>query len=185
MMIRALTLVGALAAILVFAVVGIMDKSAKDTLPPVVQATSPAITAEAIQPEAALASPAKQQVNPAKSSATAKKTVLAAPNTHGKRESNPATVRASKQDTSDKKIHLVQFAKTPKKTDVPSKVADAPKQDGMLLASKAPVAQDRYSQCLELSGFLQREQCKWQVCSGKWGQDGCPSYKKDNGEVNY
>lgn len=53
-----------------------------------------------------------------------------------------------------------------------------------MLASKAPAAQNRYAQCLELPGFLRREQCKWQACSDKWGQDGCPSYARDDGEVN-
>jgi len=75
----------------------------------------------------------------------------------------------------------IQVAKAPKKA-APKPESDH-RQDGMLLASKAPTVQNRYAQCLEVSGFLRREQCKWQACSGKWGQDGCPSYEKD--EVNY
>jgi len=75
-----------------------------------------------------------------------------------------------------------QVAKVPKKAA--PKLEAEHRQDGMLLASKAPPVQNRYAQCLEISGFLRREQCKWQVCSGKWGQDGCPSYEQDDREVN-
>lgn len=53
-----------------------------------------------------------------------------------------------------------------------------------VLDSKSNLAQDRYAQCQELSNFLRREQCKWQACNGKWGQDGCPSYANSNREFN-
>jgi len=35
----------------------------------------------------------------------------------------------------------------------------------------------QYARCTQLDGFLRRERCKWQVCSGKWGEQGCPSYQ--------
>lgn len=44
--------------------------------------------------------------------------------------------------------------------------------------------QNRYAQCQELGSFFRREQCKWQACNGKWGQDGCPSYANDNRDIN-
>jgi hypothetical protein len=34
------------------------------------------------------------------------------------------------------------------------------------------------AQCERSSNLFRREQCKWQLCSGMWGQDGCPSYSK-------
>jgi hypothetical protein len=50
-------------------------------------------------------------------------------------------------------------------------------------APAAPAAQARtklvYNQlaaCENAGNFLLREQCKWQLCSGKWGKNGCPSY---------
>lgn len=32
------------------------------------------------------------------------------------------------------------------------------------------------AQCEHGANLFRREQCKWQVCGGKWGEDGCPSY---------
>ena len=49
---------------------------------------------------------------------------------------------------------------------------------------KAGSAQGSYAQCQELGNFFRREQCKWQVCNGKWGQDGCPAYSNGNKEFN-
>ncbi|MDB5853325.1 MAG: hypothetical protein JWR22_1366 [Herminiimonas sp.] len=40
------------------------------------------------------------------------------------------------------------------------------------------VARSAYAQCERLGSFLEREQCKWQVCDGRWGQNDCPSYKR-------
>ncbi|HJU71430.1 MAG TPA: hypothetical protein VJ603_06255 [Paucimonas sp.] len=58
-------------------------------------------------------------------------------------------------------------------------------QNSATPTSKLPASQDRYAQCREIGNFFRREQCKWQVCNGKWGQDGCPSYASNNREVNY
>jgi hypothetical protein len=33
-------------------------------------------------------------------------------------------------------------------------------------------------QCEQQTNFIQREQCKWRVCGGKWGRNGCPSYQR-------
>ncbi len=37
-----------------------------------------------------------------------------------------------------------------------------------------------FNACERSAGFIQREQCKWRVCGGKWGQNGCPSYKRED-----
>jgi hypothetical protein len=34
-----------------------------------------------------------------------------------------------------------------------------------------------FLQCSQHSNFIHREQCKWRVCGGKWGRNGCPSYQ--------
>lgn len=34
------------------------------------------------------------------------------------------------------------------------------------------------AKCERNPNFFRREQCKWQLCSGKWGKEGCPSYSK-------
>jgi hypothetical protein len=36
----------------------------------------------------------------------------------------------------------------------------------------------RVMQCNNINSFFSREKCKWQVCSGQWGKNGCPSYVK-------
>jgi hypothetical protein len=39
-----------------------------------------------------------------------------------------------------------------------------------------------FAQCSNVESLIGREQCKWKVCSGKWGRNGCPSYPKHNAE---
>lgn len=34
------------------------------------------------------------------------------------------------------------------------------------------------SKCERISNIFRREQCKWRLCSGMWGKNGCPSYPK-------
>lgn len=35
---------------------------------------------------------------------------------------------------------------------------------------------DAYRKCQRYANFFRRERCKWDLCSGKWGQHGCPAY---------
>lgn len=44
--------------------------------------------------------------------------------------------------------------------------------------------QARLARCAQASNFIRREHCKWQVCSGMWGKEGCPSYDKQ-ANANY
>jgi len=82
--------------------------------------------------------------------------------------------KASAQATKRKPAETV--AKAQAKPAQPVQTA-APSTEGMTLAANTVAPQTRYGQCLELSSFLSRERCKWQVCNGKWGQEGCPSYE--------
>lgn len=34
------------------------------------------------------------------------------------------------------------------------------------------------ARCEQKSNFILREHCKWDVCSGQWGKNGCPSFEK-------
>lgn len=36
-----------------------------------------------------------------------------------------------------------------------------------------------FSQCNRKASFFEREKCKWRLCAGKWGKNGCPSYNHD------
>jgi hypothetical protein len=46
------------------------------------------------------------------------------------------------------------------------------------LASTAGL-RNQFMQCGHNGNFFSRERCKWRVCGGKWGRDGCPSYRRD------
>jgi len=43
------------------------------------------------------------------------------------------------------------------------------------LAMRTPVAR-----CDRASNFILREQCKWRLCNGAWGKNGCPSYSSQS-----
>lgn len=107
-----------------------------------------------------------------------------------RRTSTPIAQRAS-EDSKTGKAEAQKVAKSSAKTQDARKakvhethatVTDG--QHGTLLASKASGTPNSYAQCQALDSFLRREQCKWQVCNGKWGQDGCPSYAHANTEIN-
>ena len=34
------------------------------------------------------------------------------------------------------------------------------------------------AQCERRSNFILREHCKWEICDGSWGKNGCPSYER-------
>ena len=64
------------------------------------------------------------------------------------------------------------------------------------LTRKAPVAQKpervkaeptrlqqvstALASCDRRSNIILREHCRWQVCNGMWGKNGCPSYASTN-----
>jgi hypothetical protein len=44
--------------------------------------------------------------------------------------------------------------------------------------SKTAEMRTKLARCDQGSNFIRRELCKWHLCSGMWGKDGCPSYAK-------
>lgn len=36
--------------------------------------------------------------------------------------------------------------------------------------------QPKLAKCTRVGNLIRREQCKWRLCSGMWGKNGCPSY---------
>ncbi|OGB23169.1 MAG: hypothetical protein A3I66_09220 [Burkholderiales bacterium RIFCSPLOWO2_02_FULL_57_36] len=46
------------------------------------------------------------------------------------------------------------------------------------LARRVNLAHE-FNQCKRKASFLQREKCKWDICAGNWGMNGCPTYKHD------
>ena len=45
-------------------------------------------------------------------------------------------------------------------------------------AGRTGIAQ-AFNQCKRKESFLQQEKCKWEICAGKWGQNGCPAYRHE------
>lgn len=131
------------------------------------------------------------------SDTSAQRTLTAAKaRTSSSRQENKAR-HADTRRTSTPIAQKASKVEAQKVANAPAKTQDARKakvheshttvtngQHGPLLASKATGAANSFAQCQALDNFLGREQCKWQVCNGKWGQDGCPSYAHANTEIN-
>lgn len=188
LLLRALAFGGVLAAILVFALGGSehgSDQTASHNMTVPESAVADNRTTAA-QPAASALPPATKRIVAASSNVSTKKAVSTTSKESMKTAGAATAARADKQRIATPgKSQPAQIAKAPKTTAAPARSAATEHPTPIVLASKAPIAQDLYSQCLELGNFLRQEQCKWQVCSGKWGQNGCPSYKKDDVEVNY
>jgi hypothetical protein len=43
-------------------------------------------------------------------------------------------------------------------------------------STRVPAMTALLEQCEQAGNFIRREQCKWRLCGGKWGKNGCPSY---------
>lgn len=53
----------------------------------------------------------------------------------------------------------------------PSPVAQAK------VMSTAQKVRRRLAECDEASSLIRRERCRWKICGGRWGEDGCPGYR--------
>ncbi|SNS32749.1 hypothetical protein SAMN06265795_102231 [Noviherbaspirillum humi] len=58
----------------------------------------------------------------------------------------------------------------------PAKAGDI--QMANVQPSEPARASARVAECEAAPNLFQREICKWQLCSGQWGKNGCPSYSK-------
>lgn len=59
----------------------------------------------------------------------------------------------------------------------PKSVAQAAVPTAAQSRPAPPSLAAQYARCTQQQGLLRRERCKWDVCGGKWGKQGCPSYK--------
>lgn len=50
------------------------------------------------------------------------------------------------------------------------------RHEGSGHGTRAPTMTAMLQQCEQAGNLISREYCKWQLCSGKWGKNGCPSY---------
>jgi hypothetical protein len=46
-------------------------------------------------------------------------------------------------------------------------------------ARKTRITLAQLARCERIDGLFRREQCKWKVCGGRWGVNGCPSYAQN------
>ncbi|OWW22130.1 hypothetical protein [Noviherbaspirillum denitrificans] len=44
--------------------------------------------------------------------------------------------------------------------------------------SRVSTTRASLARCEKSTNFIRREYCRWQVCSGAWGKNGCPSYQQ-------
>lgn len=45
--------------------------------------------------------------------------------------------------------------------------------------AKSRNTQTAYARCESRSNLIERERCKWQLCSSSWGKNGCPSFARN------
>ena len=46
-----------------------------------------------------------------------------------------------------------------------------------LLGDVTRLVRARFARCTRIGNLFSREKCKWEVCGGMWGKNGCPSYQ--------
>lgn len=118
-----------------------------------------------------------------KPTATASKSGSSTPRTEKKSAQARTKPDAQRVAENAKKAPAAAIAKAPKKASE-DKPVPLLAQNSATQGSGSTGAAGSYAQCQELGSFFRREQCKWQACNGKWGQDGCPSYAGNDGEYN-
>jgi hypothetical protein len=95
-----------------------------------------------------------------------------------KARSRSGTNVPGRKITEDAKLKAAASPRTSSSTK--TRLASAP--DGKHSASlQARNAENypgtQYARCERVRGLLRREKCKWDVCNGKWGKQGCPAYQ--------
>jgi hypothetical protein len=96
---------------------------------------------------------------------------------------NPQVAKSTQQRRSpqraanDKEIQRIkqQAAEELKKKTDNKRLTARAKQDKLVGTSSRRL---RLARCERASNFILREHCKWEVCNGMWGKNGCPSYDK-------
>jgi hypothetical protein len=84
--------------------------------------------------------------------------------------------RTQQHATTDKEIERIkqQAADELKKKIENQRLSAQARTD----ARPRPVSKHaQLARCERASNFILKEQCKWQVCNGMWGKNGCPSYE--------
>lgn len=165
------------------------------------------------QPSAAAPAPEKAKtppvaaVTPAAPSATAGRAAgsgaadvqVKEANTRASGPSAPAKRTAVAKNAKDQEIERIRRQaddELKKKSSAPRRANEerpatrvAQKNQGGGQSSNAPSSSNNHkvmlAQCEAAPNIFRREQCKWKLCNGMWGKNGCPSYAKPNNFYKY
>lgn len=145
--------------------------------------------AETSTPEVSVAPPAKREIAPAHS--TAEKHSEQAATSVAKKASQPPlrrrSIRRTNKDREIERIRQQAAEELKKKTEFQQRNSEfrdsssgarkpLKQQESRLISRKALAMSERLAQCEQAGNIILRERCKWQLCDGKWGKNGCPSY---------
>ena len=129
-------------------------------------------------PEALAASPEKRDLAPARSTVEKRPEQTAAPVAKKTSPASPRHRRLLRRSGKDREIERIKqqaAEELKKKTESQRQNSDSRNRaraaSGRTLAMSA-----RLVQCERAGNIFLRERCKWQLCDGKWGKNGCPSY---------
>lgn len=140
---------------------------------------APAAAASVAPPNAAVAITTPDATQSAATAAAAPKaSTTAAPARVAAAPPAPAAVKKPAADAGPSKVAESDTAPARRNRTTPTlarndAAADAARRDGGRERTLTPLM---IAQCESMSSSDQRAQCKREVCYGKWGQYGCPSY---------
>ena len=80
-----------------------------------------------------------------------------------------------KKKTENKRV-LAAYANSRRSTSQPSSLQSSSQGAPSTTPSTSSKTLAMLARCEHTANFFLREQCKWRLCSGKWGKNGCPSY---------
>lgn len=133
---------------------------------------------ETLTSEVSVPPPVKQELVPARSPAEKRPEQVATPVVKKASPASPRQHRSLRRANKDREIERIRQQATEElKKKIESRRRTDESRNKTHAASKHALAMStKLAQCEQAGNFLLRERCKWQLCDGKWGKDGCPSY---------
>ncbi|WP_194721046.1 hypothetical protein [Noviherbaspirillum malthae] len=135
----------------------------------------------AVSPDAASASRAKQADDKASAAAASSKRTTVAKNA---KSQEIERIRRQADEELKKKNGTARRGDDERNTSQAAQKKESGNPPASTLAS-ATNYKALLAQCEAASNIFRREQCKWKLCNGMWGKNGCPSYAKPNSVYNY
>jgi hypothetical protein len=145
---------------------------------------TPAAAADTAKPAATLETPAPAEERQARDEAV-KPSPRSTPTRQAKKRSAPV----AKQDRSEEIDRLRTQAFSETRKDRVGRISGAKPGARMPISSiksarLASATRRAFSECDNSANILRREQCRWKVCGGRWGRNGCPSYELRQASIN-